>query len=250
MVLSLWSWADICQPPPLEESVQFWHGHGQLQVAMAFSRRHRSDSVWLICAAFATRKRTASRWPVRAAKCNGECTPKRLRLLHLHLLPAISAWLSPCAAAWCNGVLPHSSFVSGSRGHASNRSRATISLSLDANIICSSSFASGGQNAKTTSWIFTGTGPKTSSSGISPAGPSRKSLCLNLHSLGVFSIIISSIKQGNSLARRQETHLHCWFYLSRNLARVFAETTTFEFTSIRTTVWDGKDSYIGLNFER
>ena len=110
----------------------------------------------------------------------------------------------PCSAAWCNGVLPHSSFVSGSRGHASNRSRATISLSLDANIICSSSFASGGQNAKTTSWIFTGTGPKTSSSGISPAGPSRKSLCLNLHSLGVFSIIISSIKQGNSLARRQE----------------------------------------------
>ena len=85
---------------------------------------------------------------------------------------------------------------------------------------------------------------------LSESGGTNLSCQVLLHSLGVFSIITSSIKQGNSLARRQETHLHCWFCLSRNLARVFAETTTFEFTSIRTTVWDGKDSYIGLNFER
>ena len=97
--------------------------------------------------------------------------------LHLHQQPH---GLSQCpCSAWYNGVMPKGiARAFGLRGHFSNRSRPTVSSSLAAIIIRSSS-ASGGQNSKTSSWTFAGEA-KTSWSGISTASPSRKSLCLNM----------------------------------------------------------------------
>ena len=160
-------------------------------------------SVRSFCALFWTRKRTASRWPLRAALCKGVMSVSgRKRTAPTWPLRAatckvanpgcfdcgsISAHASsnsrmgstcPCSAASTKGIMPQ--LVFGLRGHLSNVSRASASFLLAADIICMSSATSGGQNSKTTSWSLTGAEAKTSSSEISAASPSRKSLCLNL----------------------------------------------------------------------
>ena len=78
------------------------------------------------------------------------------------------------------GILPSVSASLGFRGCCSSCSRATESSSLDAEIIFCVSSSSSGQNSKTTSWIFSGAGTRTSSSWISCEPSSTKNLCLNL----------------------------------------------------------------------
>ena len=130
---------DLCQPPALEESVQFWHGHGPC-----------------------------------------------LRLLHLHLLPAAHG--------------------------------------LNMHMLCSM-----------VQWRF--------ATFIFRLGVSRA----RKQPFKGDYIVIPWCKHHLFVFLRIRW-AKCQVYLSRNLARIFAETTAFEFTSIRTTVWDGKDSYMWFEF--
>ena len=157
-------------------------------------------SLITMAAPTATRKCTMSRWPFPAASSKGVATSNkgaatsfapwslaapfsigkrgvlrcRLRTVlndgvhpwanlgsSVALASSDSAvsWTRPCSAAWSKGVSPSLCASLGFRG------------------------CFGGQNSKSTGWIFGGAGSTTWSSWISCEPSSTKSLCLNLEML-------------------------------------------------------------------
>jgi len=137
---------------------------------------------WSLAAPCSAKKRTVVRWLLEAAAIIGVCPWAHSGVSVF--APASSnssiSWTCPCSAAWNRGVLPSLFASLGFLGCCSSCSRATKSLTLDAEIIFCVSSSSGGQNSKTTSWILSGAGSKISSSWISREPSSTKNLCLNL----------------------------------------------------------------------
>ena len=172
--------AHPCWLPPPQESGQRLHGRHKLWLSMALTHLRRPD---LSSRHFGPKTNSLRGFHTELPSSR----VSSLVLLMVHhgtsMAPASNSRMGstcPSSAAWYRGVMPKPSLLFGLHGHFSNFSRLTVSLPLAATIIFSSSATSGGQKFQDHQLNLCRHWGKTSSSGISTASPSRKSLCLNL----------------------------------------------------------------------